>query len=102
MGQILEDRAKKQTQAIQAMQEVSYWRDRPGAIKIEPLMQAPNRVAALMRARKQVEAEIKRHGFIVHSVKASDITKAAEALVEAWPQVILDQAMAEKVAASPK
>ena len=50
------------------------------------------RVEALRLAREHVKKEIRRKGFSLYEVSAKEITKSAEALLAARPQVMIEQA----------
>lgn len=50
------------------------------------------RVEALRLAREHVKKAIRRKGFNLYEVSAKEITKSAEALLAARPQVMIEQA----------
>jgi hypothetical protein len=50
------------------------------------------RVEALRLAREHVKKAISRKGFNLYEVSAKEITKSAEALLAARPQVMIEQA----------
>jgi hypothetical protein len=84
---------KRQAETIQAMQEVSYWLDGTARTESPPrTISMEVRVEALRLAREHVKKEIRRKGFNLYEVSAKEITKSAEALLAARPQVMIEQA----------
>jgi hypothetical protein len=83
---------ERQAEAIQAMQEISYWH---GTARTEAPLRTISvevRVEALRLAREHVKKEIRSKGFNLYGVSAKEINKSAKALLAARPQVMIEQA----------
>ena len=88
------NRKKKQAEAIQAMQDVSYWLDGTARTKVTPGVTSMEVTEATRLARKYVQQEIRSKGFRLHEVSAAEINGAARALLAARPVVMIEQAKA--------
>jgi hypothetical protein len=89
----LKKRQAEQAEAIQAMQEGSYWLD--GTARTEaPLgtISTEVRLEALRLAREHVKKEVRSKGFKPYEVSPAQITGAAKALLAARPAVMIEQA----------
>jgi hypothetical protein len=102
-------RIKERAEAIQAMQEVSYWIDnhtaKREAAPVEPTSRLEIMTIARMLARKRIDEELGKKGFRLRDFSVSEIEKAADALLTARRPQIVEQAKARpeemKVKRSP-
>jgi hypothetical protein len=88
------NRKKKQVEAIQAMQDVSYWLDNTARTEARPKATSMEITEASRLARQHVKREIRNKGFKLPEVSAAEITRAANALLAARPVAMIEQAKA--------